>query len=91
MFSRKPTVKAKQPKEKPGAFKLSQKKPGSGADISDLDEDNHRLSEEDIKKHEEAQNRRAFTYLSGDAVRWMQKRKPKASSSASSFIPCSGS
>jgi hypothetical protein len=87
MFSRKPTVKAKQPKEKPGSFKLSQKKPGSGADISDLDEDNHRLSEEDIKKHEEAQNRRAFTYLSGDAVRWMQKRKPKASSSASSFIP----
>ena len=45
------------------------------------------MTEEDIQAHQDQQNRRAFTYLSGDAVRWMQKRKPAADSNAKNFIP----
>jgi Ca2+-binding EF-hand superfamily protein len=45
------------------------------------------MTEEELKAHEEKQNRRAFSYLSADAVRWMQKRRPAADSSAKNFIP----
>ena len=45
------------------------------------------MSDEEIKRHEEQQNRRAFSFLSADAVRWIQMHKPAASSGTKNFIP----
>jgi len=51
------------------------------------DEDSMKgMSALELQKQEELSNRKAFTFLSGDAVRWMNKRRPKASSSSSGFI-----
>lgn len=81
-FGHKP-VERKKPRSKPLPSE-SQKR----FQIDDEhDEDNMKLSEEEINAQQEAQNRRAFTYLTPDAIRWMQKRKPAADSSAKNFIP----
>ena len=57
--------------------------------IENMDEDSlgHAMTDEEIARHEDQQNRRSFSYLSADAVRWIQKHKPAASSSTKNFIP----
>jgi len=55
--------------------------------MQDEDSLGHELTDEEIKRHEEQQNRRAFSFLSADAVRWIQKHKPTASSGTKNFIP----
>ncbi len=81
-FSHKP-VERKKPRSKPPPSE-SQKR----FQITDEhDEDNMQLSEEEIVAQQEAQNRRAFSYLTPDAIRWMQKRRPAADSNAKNFIP----
>ncbi len=81
-FSHKP-VERKKPRSKPEM--TEQQKRFAIAD--DDDEDNMKMTEEEMQAHQDQQNRRAFTYLSGDAVRWMQKRRPAADSNAKNFIP----
>ena len=66
---------------------MTQQQKRFSAFTEDCDEDNIKLTEEEMQAHQDQQNRRAFTYLSGDAVRWMQKRKPAADSNAKNFIP----
>ena len=56
-------------------------------DLHDEDSLGHIMTEEEIRRHEEQQNRRSFSYLSADAVRWIQKHRPTASTSAKNFIP----
>lgn len=41
----------------------------------------------EMKRQEEIMNKRAFSYMSGDQIRWMSKRKPSASSAAKGFVP----
>ena len=81
-FSHKP-VERKKPRSKPPPSE-SQKR---FQITEEHDEDNMKLSEEEINAQQEAQNRRAFSYLTPDAIRWMQKRRPAADSSAKNFIP----
>ena len=83
-FGHKPTTR-KKPLPPKGGYAPTES--ASLIDLHDEDSLEHHLSEEEIKRHEEQQNRRAFSYLTADAVRWMQKRKPAASSSAKNFIP----
>jgi Ca2+-binding EF-hand superfamily protein len=81
-FSHKP-VERKKPRSKPPPSE-SQKR---FLLTDDHDEDNLMLTEAEIEAHKEHQNRRAFSYLTPDAIRWMQKRRPAADSSAKNFIP----
>ena len=82
-FSHKP-VERKKPRGKP---ELTQQQKRFNPFAEDNDEDNMKMTEEEMQAHQDQQNRRAFTYLSGDAVRWMQKRRPAADSNAKNFIP----
>ena len=82
-FSHKP-VERKKPRRKP---EISEQQKRFNVLADDNDEDSLKMTEEEMKAHQEAQNRRAFTFLTADAVRWMQKRRPAADSNAKNFIP----
>ncbi len=85
-FGHKPTAR-KKPRAPPPKFTPAYSIRNSAFDNADEDSLGHALTADEIRLHEEQQNRRAFTYLSADAVRWIQKHKPSASSSAKNFIP----
>jgi len=84
-FSHKPSVR-KKPKAPPKKFTPSYSA-RTDFDLHDEDSLGHEMSAEEIRRHEDQQNRRAFSFLSADAVRWIQKHKPAASSGTKNFIP----